>query len=60
MKFVDDERAKQVLQRVATEMDLLERRIEQDTAAQIDTVEETVSGIGTATLISDNKYRLSL
>lgn len=60
MKFVDDERAKQVLQRVATEMDLLERRIEQDTAAQIETVEETVSGIGTATLISDNKYQLSL
>ena len=60
MKFVDDEKAKQALQRVATEMDLLERRIEQDTAAQIETVEETVSGIGTATLISDNKYRLSL
>lgn len=59
MTIVNDERAKQALQRIATEISKIDSA-QQETAAQVTEIGTVVTEIGTATLISDNKYRLSL
>lgn len=59
MTIVNDERAKQALQRIATEISKVDSA-QQETAAQVTEIGTVVTEIGTATLISDNKYRLSL
>lgn len=59
MVIVNDERAKQAIQRIATEISKVDSA-QQETAAQVAQIAPVVTEIGTATLISDNKYRLSL
>ena len=59
MTIVNEERAKQAIQRIATEISKVDSA-QQETAAQVEEIATVVTGIGTATLIAENRYRLAL